>query len=100
MQADLVTFENDVTKLLKVPVEQHEFDALMSFAYNVGSGALTGSTLLRKINAGEPILERYFTDWNKARDPKTKQLVPIAGLTRRRKAEFHLYCVDELRTDF
>jgi lysozyme len=44
-----------VNRLVKVPLEQHEFDALVSFAYNVGIGdkGFRGSTLLKKLNAGD-----------------------------------------------
>jgi GH24 family phage-related lysozyme (muramidase) len=42
-----------VNGIVAVPLEQHEYDALVSFAYNVGTSALRASTLLRKLNAGD-----------------------------------------------
>ncbi len=45
--------EIDVARLVKVPLTQGQFDALVSFAFNLGAAALAGSTLLRKLNAGD-----------------------------------------------
>ena len=49
---DLERFEKDILKMVKVGLTQNQFDALVSFTYNVGSGALKTSTLLKKLNAG------------------------------------------------
>ena len=46
-------FEAAVVRLVTVPIEQHQFDALVSFAYNLGPTQLANSTLLRKLNAGD-----------------------------------------------
>ncbi|MBL8584943.1 MAG: lysozyme [Rhizobiaceae bacterium] len=55
--ADLVRhledFERAVNQSVKVDLEQHQFDALVSFAYNVGVGAFQSSTMLKLINAGD-----------------------------------------------
>lgn len=83
-----------ITDMIKgVPLNQNQIDSLSCFAYNVGCGALQGSTLLKKVKANpkDPSIRDEFMKWNKARDPKTKQLIPLAGLTRRRKAEADLY---------
>jgi lysozyme len=48
---DLTPVENEVNSLVKVPLTQNQFDALVSFVFNVGGGAFSGSTLLRKLNA-------------------------------------------------
>lgn len=91
---DLRRFERDVLSLVKVPLTQGQFDALVSFAYNVGSDidadtipeGLGDSTLLRKLNAGDyagAAIE--FIKWNK-NDGK-----PMRGLTRRRHAEMGLF---------
>lgn len=83
---DMATFENTVNKLVKVPVNQDQFDALVSFAFNVGGGNLEKSTLLKKLNAGDfPGAAQEFQRWNKA-DGKV-----LPGLTRRRACEALLF---------
>lgn len=91
---DLRRFERDVLSLVKVPLTQGQFDALVSFAYNLGSDidadtiaeGLGDSTLLRKLNAGDyGGAVREFRKWNK-NDGKV-----MRGLTRRRKAEECLF---------
>lgn len=74
-----------------VKVNQNQFDALVSFAYNVGIGALKKSTLLKKIlaNPNDPTIEESFLQWNKARVKGV--LTPLLGLTKRRQAEADLY---------
>lgn len=76
---------------IKVPVNQNEIDALTSFVYNVGIGAFSRSTLLRKLNAGAPRSEvaAEFDKWNKGRVRGI--LVELPGLTRRRNAEKQLF---------
>lgn len=83
---DMARFERAVTELVKVPLLQGQFDALVLFTYNVGRKALETSTLLRKLNAGDydgAALE--FRRWNK-NDGKV-----MRGLTRRRSAEECLF---------
>ena len=91
---DLRSFERDVGSLVKVPLTQGQFDALVSFAYNVGSDidtdtiaeGLGDSTLLRKLNAGDyEGAAQEFKKWNK-NDGKV-----MRGLIRRRAAEEALF---------
>lgn len=77
--------------LVTVPIKQNQVDALADFMYNCGAGALAKSTLLRTINARQPVTADMFLRWNKIKDPQTKKLVPVRGLTRRRQAEYDLY---------
>ena len=75
-------FERGVLRQVKVELAQHEFDALVSFAYNVGSEALAGSTLLKRLNANDKKgAADQFLRWNRA-DGRV-----MSGLTRRREAE-------------
>jgi lysozyme len=48
---DVEVFEGAVKQCVKVPLAQHEYDAYLSLAYNIGSGAFCKSTLVRKLNA-------------------------------------------------
>lgn len=81
----------------KAILKQCQFDSLVSFAYNVGIGALSQSTLLKKIiiNPSDPFIHDCFLMWNKAHVKGKLQEVP--GLTARRKSEAWLYFNDELK---
>ncbi|VVT52211.1 Phage-related lysozyme (muraminidase) [Kosakonia radicincitans] len=86
LKTGLVSYESDVSKLVKVKLTQGQFDALVSFAYNLGTRALSTSTLLKKLNAGDyDGAADEFPRWNKAAGKE------LAGLTRRREAEFALF---------
>jgi lysozyme len=86
LAADLRRFEDGVIKLVKVPLEQGQFDALVSFAFNVGLTALAGSTLLRKLNSGDYVgAQMQFGRWNKAGGKV------LDGLSKRRAAEVELW---------
>ncbi len=86
LAAEMAKHERAVEKLVKVPITQSQFDALVSFSYNVGSGALEGSTLLRLLNAGDYDGARaQFGKWTKAAG------VELAGLVRRRAREAEVF---------
>jgi lysozyme len=71
-----------VNMLVKVPLTQGEFDALVDFAFNVGCGALADSTLLKLLNAGDYSgAANQFDAWDHAAGQV------VAGLLRRRQAE-------------
>jgi lysozyme len=79
---DLVKFETGVNAMVLRRLEQTQFDALISLSFNIGLGNFKGSTLLRKLNAGEDIAAQIeFLKWNRAAGKVMK------GLQRRRKAE-------------
>jgi lysozyme len=79
-------FAADVGRLVHVPLSQQQFDALVSLAYNIGTGALEKSTLLQKLNAGDYYgAADEFTRWNKAGG------VTLSGLVKRRAAERTLF---------
>jgi lysozyme len=83
--------ESAVLSLVKVPLTQNQFDALVCFVYNVGEGAFRGSTLLRKLN--ERCYEcaaQQFLVWNKATVKGVLTVLP--GLTLRRSDERKLFC--------
>jgi lysozyme len=80
-------FAKRVRTLLKTVLNENQFSALVSFAYNCGVANLNKSTLLRKVNANpnDPSITNEFIKWDKANGQ------PLAGLTRRRTAEAKLY---------
>jgi len=78
--------EQQVTRLVTVPIEQEHYDALVSFSYNCGSNALKRSTLLRKLNAGNyDAAEAQFHRWKRGGGRV------LRGLVRRRKAEAAMF---------
>jgi lysozyme len=87
LAGDLAAFAAKVANVIgTAATSQHQFDAMVSFAYNLGIGNLQSSTLLKKHKAGDhagAALE--FAKWNKAAGKV------MAGLTRRRAAEAALY---------
>jgi lysozyme len=84
---DIDKFEGALKKCVKVPLYQREYDALVSLAYNIGSGAFCGSTLVKRLNAGDyaGACEAILM-WDKFKGK------PLAGLTKRRQQEYRM-CV-------
>jgi lysozyme len=79
-------FGSYILKVVKVPLNQNQFDALVSFAYNVGNGNFNSSTLLRFLNQGNyKEASNQLLKWNKSKG------VVLNGLTRRRKSEKALF---------
>ncbi|MEO9779014.1 MAG: murein L,D-transpeptidase catalytic domain-containing protein [Paracoccaceae bacterium] len=90
LREDLRESENFVVRYVDVDLKQHQFDALVSFTFNVGGGALSKSTLRKKLNDGDfESAAAEFPRWNKA-TVKGKKVV-LAGLTRRRSSERFLF---------
>lgn len=86
LSGDLTFFENGVNKL-GLPLSQNQFDALVSFAFNLGLGNLQSSTLLKKarINPTDKSIRNEFNKWVNAGGKR------IEGLVKRRAAEANLY---------
>jgi lysozyme len=81
---DVRRFENEVNRLVRVPLTQDEFDALVDFDFNTGalSKGEAGCTMLRLLNAGDYHgAAAQFEKWDRVKG------VEIAGLLKRRKAE-------------
>ncbi|GAB2928022.1 lysozyme [Hafnia psychrotolerans] len=86
LRSGVVQYEKGVTGMVKVTVNQNQFDALVDFAYNLGLKSLEGSTLLKKLNAGDYMgAADEFPKWNKAGGKV------LNGLVKRRAAERSLF---------
>lgn len=87
LREDLESAEGAVGKYVRVPLKQWQFDALVSFTFNLGAGNLYNSTLLKKVNRNpdDPTIRREFEKWVYAGG----RVLP--GLVERRKAEADLY---------
>ena len=86
MQNDLKAFEQTVNNAVKVPLNQNQFDALVSLAYNIGSTAFKNSTLVRQLNEGNyKAAANQFNVWVNAGGKR------MQGLVNRRAAERTLF---------
>jgi lysozyme len=86
LREDLGDSEAAVKRHVKVPVTQAQYDALVSFTFNVGEGNLRSSTLLRKLNAGQCMAAAAeFKRWVYAKGKR------LAGLVRRRAEESAMF---------
>ncbi len=80
---DVGRYEGAVRQCVKVPLHQHEYDAYVSLAYNIGSRAFCSSTLARKLNEGDyPGACREILRWERFKGQ------PLRGLTTRREREY------------
>lgn len=102
MQADallrntLGQYTDAVNKFVKVPLTQNQFDALVSFTYNLGTNALHESTMLIKLN------EKNYAEaaanllaWDKITDPRTGKKVTCNTLFERREQESRLFLTSD-----
>ena len=92
LRDDLDRFEKGISDQINVPLDQCEFDALVSWAFNCGLGATADSTLRRRLNAGEnkpTVFAEELPRWTSGGMP---------GLVRRREAEVKL--ANEKRFDY
>lgn len=96
LAGDLIPRAASVSSLLKVPVDDGQFGALIALVFNIGVGNLQASTLLRKLNAGDMAgAAEQFLAWDKARVGGV--LKALAGLTRRRRAERAMFLGEDWR---
>ena len=87
LKQDIAEREKKIKGLIKVPVTANMKAALVSLAYNIGTGAFASSTLLRLLNSGadKKLVADQFLRWNKVQGKEVK------GLTNRRKLERELF---------
>lgn len=87
LREDLEKFEEYVNRAVKVELNQNQFDALVSWTYNLGPGNLANSTMLKKLNTGDyESVASEMQRWNKSGGKV------LAGLVRRRESEAQLFC--------
>ena len=86
LQWDVREAEQAVERLVKVPLTQGQFDALVDFAFNLGASRLATSTLLQDLNAGR--LDEAGGQLRRWDHTGTQE---VAGLKARREAEFQLW---------
>lgn len=86
LSQDIMLFEKLVSRYINVPLKQNQFDALVSFSFNVGGAALQRSTLRQKVNRLEfDDAPREFIRWVYSGG------VQLKGLVRRRRMEAQLF---------
>ena len=86
LRSDLEKFENAINNLVTVELNQNQFDALVSFVFNIGINAFKQSTMLKFINNGHfPLAAGQFDRWIKSNGKV------LEGLVKRRKAEKELF---------
>lgn len=86
LEEDILNIENSVLRNINISLTQGQFDALVSFTFNVGSAALQRSTLRQKVNRGEHAeVPKEFMRWIFANGKK------VLGLINRRVVEASLY---------
>lgn len=89
LKDDLKIAESAVTRFVKVKLNQYQFDALVSFIFNIGVSAFSQSTLLKVLNSGlYPEAAQQFLRWNKSKG------IVLNGLVKRRKEESNLFLRD------
>ena len=92
LRKDVRIAERAVLRLISVPLTDGQFDALVSFTFNLGAGALQRSTLRRKVSRGEhESVPAELMKWVWAAGKR------MPGLVRRRKAETSVYCTRSTR---
>ena len=87
LKIDVAEREKKIKALIQVPINENMKAALVSLAYNIGTGAFASSTLLRLLNSGadKKLVADQFLRWNKVQGKEVK------GLTNRRKLEQELF---------
>lgn len=90
LKNDLAWAEKAVKNRVKVPINENQYAALVSFVYNEGEPNFASSTLLKKLNVSDYVgASAEFKNWNKVR--KNGVLVADSGLTTRREKERRLF---------
>ena len=75
MDTVVKSFEDNINKVVKVPLSQNEFNALVSFSYNIGKAGFNGSTLLKLLNSGKrKEAAEQFIKWTKQKELTNRRI--------------------------
>lgn len=92
LRSDIRWVEDTINRLVKVNINQNQFDALGSLVFNIGASQFSKSSVLRRLNAGEyEEAANAFLMWNKQKDKKTGKMNVLPGLVKRRQEERALF---------
>lgn len=91
LRSDLEHFEAGVYRLVKIQLEQCQFDALVCFTFNIGLANFLASHMLHRLNEGDTAIGFEFLKWNKARNKDGSGLSVVPGLANRRTLEKNMY---------
>lgn len=92
LRSDIRWAEDTISRLVKVNINQNQFDALGSLVFNIGASQFSKSSVLRRLNAGEyEEAANAFLMWTKQRDKKTGKMNVLPGLVKRRQEERALF---------
>ncbi len=95
----LKPYEDAVNAFVKEPLTQGQYNALVDFAYNEGTGALERSTLLKELNAGNyKAAADQFLVWDEITDPETKKRIVNDDLAKRRQKERAIFLGEPRRS--
>jgi len=89
---DVTVCELFINGTVRMPLTQYQFDALVSFCFNLGVGALDRSTLLKQLQVGKYMeAAKQFIRWCMFKNPKTNKHEKSSGLLNRRSEETELF---------
>lgn len=89
---EITQMEKQIARLVKVPLTQHQWDALVSFTYNCGIGNFSRSTLLKKLNKGDyNAIPAELMKWTLARRRSDNKYIRLQGLVNRRTDEARMW---------
>ena len=92
LRQDLGWVERVISKYIKVPLTQNQYDSLASLIFNIGEGNFSKSTVLKRLNSKDyKGAADAFLMWNKQKNKSTGKLEVLNGLTKRRNEERELF---------
>ncbi len=92
LRQDLEWVERVISKYIKVPLTQNQYDSLASLIFNIGEGNFSKSTVLKRLNSKDyKGAADAFLMWNKQKNKSTGKLEVLNGLTKRRNEERELF---------